>query len=113
MKINSPVKILIVDDLPENLFALEVILSNENYLCVRANSGNEALKILIHQQDFAIILIDVQMPLMDGFETVDLIRQIDKLKHVPIIFLTASNDNSLQIFKGYEAGAVEIGRAHV
>ena len=107
MKINSPVKILIVDDLPENLFALEVILSNENYLCVRANSGNEALKILIHQQDFAIILIDVQMPLMDGFETVDLIRQIDKLKHVPIIFLTASNDNSLQIFKGYEAGAVD------
>ncbi|MFV8333449.1 response regulator [Flavobacterium sp. GSP14] len=107
MKINSPVKILIVDDLPENLFALEVILSNENYLCVRANSGNEALKILIHQQDFAIILIDVQMPLMDGFETVDLIRQIDKLKHVPIIFLTASNDNSSQIFKGYEAGAVD------
>ena len=107
MKINSPVKILLVDDLPENLFALEVILSNENYLCVRANSGNEALKILIHQQDFAIILIDVQMPLMDGFETVDLIRQIDKLKHVPIIFLTASNDNSLQIFKGYEAGAVD------
>jgi CheY-like chemotaxis protein len=67
MKINSPVKILIVDDLPENLFALEVILSNENYLCVRANS-NEALNN-IHQQDFAIILIDVQMPLMDGFET--------------------------------------------
>ena len=107
MKLNSPVKILLVDDLPENLFSLEVILSNENYLCIRANSGNEALKILIHQQDFAIILIDVQMPLMDGFETVDLIRQIDKLKHVPIIFLTASLDNSLQVFKGYEAGAVD------
>lgn len=107
MKINSPVKILLVDDLPENLFALEVILSNENYLCVKANSGNEALKILLHQQDFAIILIDVQMPMMDGFETVELIRQIDKLKHVPIIFLTASMDNSLQIFKGYQAGAVD------
>ena len=107
MEINSPVKILLVDDLPENLFALEVILSNENYLCVKANSGNEALKILLHQQDFAIILIDVQMPMMDGFETVELIRQIDKLKHVPIIFLTASMDNSLQIFKGYEAGAVD------
>ena len=107
MEINSPVKILLVDDLPENLFALEVILSNENYLCVKANSGNEALKILLHQQDFAIILIDVQMPKMDGFETVELIRQIDKLKHVPIIFLTASMDNSLQIFKGYEAGAVD------
>lgn len=107
MKINSPVKILLVDDLPENLFALEVILANENYACVKANSGNEALKILLHQQDFAIILIDVQMPLMDGFETVELIREIDKLKHVPIIFLTASIDNSLQIFKGYQAGAVD------
>ncbi|SHN71048.1 PAS domain S-box-containing protein [Flavobacterium fryxellicola] len=107
MKINSPVKILMVDDLPENLFALEVILSNENYLCVKANSGNEALKILLHQQDFAIILIDVQMPMMDGFETVELIRQIEKLKHVPIIFLTASIDNSSQIFKGYQAGAVD------
>ncbi|MFV8342985.1 response regulator [Flavobacterium sp. XS2P39] len=107
MKINSPVKILLVDDLPENLFALEVILSDENYLCVKANSGNEALKILLHQQDFAIILIDVQMPLMDGFETVELIRQIEKLKHVPIIFLTASMDNSMQVFKGYQAGAVD------
>ena len=107
MEINSPVKILLVDDLPENLFALEVILSNENYSCVKANSGNEALKILLHQQDFAIILIDVQMPMMDGFETVELIRQIDKLQHVPIIFLTASMDNSLQIFKGYQAGAVD------
>ncbi|MFV8376164.1 response regulator [Flavobacterium sp. LB1P71] len=107
MKINNPVKILLVDDLPENLFALEVILSNENYLCVKANSGNEALKILLHQQDFAIILIDVQMPMMDGFETVELIRQIEKLKHVPIIFLTASMDNSQQIFKGYQAGAVD------
>ncbi|TDE30568.1 response regulator [Flavobacterium ranwuense] len=107
MKINCPVKILLVDDLPENLFALEIILSNENYLCVKANSGNEALKILLHQQDFAIILIDVQMPMMDGFETVELIRQIEKLKHVPIIFLTASMHNSQQIFKGYQAGAVD------
>jgi CheY-like chemotaxis protein len=107
MKINNPVKILLVDDLPENLFALEVILSNENYTCVKATSGNEALKILLHQQDFAIILIDVQMPMMDGFETVELIRQIEKLKHVPIIFLTASMDNSLHVFRGYQAGAVD------
>ncbi|WP_051929409.1 response regulator [Flavobacterium sp. 83] len=106
-KINTPVKILLVDDLPENLFALEVILSTEDYLCVKANSGNDALKILLHEQDFAIILIDVQMPMMDGFETVELIRQIEKLKHVPIIFLTASMDNSAQIFKGYQAGAVD------
>ncbi|MBG6111621.1 PAS domain S-box-containing protein [Flavobacterium sp. CG_9.10] len=107
MKENSLIKILLVDDLPENLFALQVILLDENYLCVKANSGNEALKILLHEQDFALVLMDVQMPEMDGFETVELIRQIENLKHVPIIFLTASMDNSQQVFKGYQAGAVD------
>ena len=107
MKENRLIKILLVDDLPENLFALQVILSDENYVCVKANSGNEALKILLHEQDFALLLMDVQMPEMDGFETVELIRQIENLKHVPIIFLTASMDNSQQIFKGYQAGAVD------
>ena len=107
MKENSLVKILLVDDRSENLFALEVILSNENYSCVKANSGKEALKTLRQDQDFAIILMDVQMPRMDGFETVELIRQIEKLKHVPIIFLTASMDNSVHIFKGYQSGAVD------
>ena len=107
MKTNSPVKILMVDDRAENLFALEVILSEENYLCVRASSGEEALKIILSDQDFAIILMDVQMPMMDGFETVELIRQNEKLKLIPIIFLTASMDSSVQIFKGYLAGAVD------
>lgn len=107
IKANSIVKILLVDDRPENLFALELILSNKNYLCVKANSGNDALKILLHDQDFAIILMDVQMPEMDGFETVELIREIETLKYVPIIFLTASMDNAMHIFKGYEAGAVD------
>jgi len=107
MKSKSIVKILLVDDRPENLFALELILSNKNYLCVKANSGNDALKILLHDQDFAIILMDVQMPEMDGFETVELIREIEKLRYVPIIFLTASMDNAVHIFKGYEAGAVD------
>ena len=107
MKTNSPAKILIVDDRAENLFALEVTLSDENYLCVRASSGKEALEILNREQDFAIILMDVQMPKMDGFETVELIRQNEKLKFIPIIFLTASMDSSVQIFKGYLAGAVD------
>jgi len=107
MKAISPVKILLVDDLAENLFALELILSNDNYICVKAHSGNEALKILLHEQDFAIILMDVQMPGMDGFETVELIRGIETLKHIPIIFLTASMDNSMHIFKGYQVGAVD------
>ena len=107
MKEKNLVKILMVDDRAENLFALEVILSNENYVCVKAGSGAEALKILHREQDFALLLMDVQMPVMDGFETVELIRQIKKLKHVPIIFLTASMDTSVNIFKGYQAGAVD------
>jgi signal transduction histidine kinase len=104
---NSQVKILMVDDRAENLFALEVILANENYLCVKASSGIEALKFLQDDQGFALVLMDVQMPSMDGFETVELIRQIESIKHIPIIFLTASMDTSVNIFKGYEAGAVD------
>jgi signal transduction histidine kinase len=107
MKESSLVKILMVDDWVENLFALEVILSDENYLCVRASSGKEAIDILNRDQDFSIILMDVQMPMMDGFETVELIRQNENLKRIPIIFLTASMDSSVQIFKGYLAGAVD------
>ncbi len=104
---NKQVKILLVDDRPENLHALKIILSNDEYLCVKADSGDEALKILQNEKDFAIILMDVQMPMMDGFETVELIRKIETVKHVPIIFLTASMDTSAHIFKGYKAGAVD------
>jgi len=104
---NSLVKILMVDDRAENLFALQVILSNENYVCVKASSGAEALEILRNEQNFALILMDVQMPNMDGFETVEFIRKIEKLKHIPIIFLTASMDTTVNIFNGYKAGAVD------
>jgi CheY-like chemotaxis protein len=107
MKSDKPVKILLDDDHPENLFSLELIFSDENYLCVRANSGKEAINILSNDEDFAIILMDVQMPIMDGFETVELIRQNKKLQRIPIIFLTASMDSAVQIFKGYLAGAVD------
>ena len=100
-------KILMVDDRAENLFALEVILSNEDYICVKAKSGAEALEILNREQDFVIILMDVQMPEMDGFETIEIIRKDEKLKHIPIIFLTASMDNPSQISRGYQAGAVD------
>jgi len=107
MRSDKPVKILLVDDRAENLFSLEVIFSDENYLCIRANSGKEAIDILSNDEDFAIILMDVQMPKMDGFETVELIRQNKKLQRIPIIFLTASMDSSVQIFRGYLAGAVD------
>ncbi len=107
MEKRNQVKILMVDDRPENLHALKVILANPDYLCVKADSGAEALKILQNEQEFAIILMDVQMPMMDGFETVEEIRKIETVKHVPIIFLTASMDTSAHIFKGYQAGAVD------
>lgn len=103
----KPVKILLVDDRQENLLALEVILSNENYDLVKAISGKEALKILMEQQDFALILMDALMPIMDGFETAELIRQSKKLKYIPIIFLTAELNAFDNIFKGYQTGAVD------
>ncbi len=102
-----PVKILIVDDKKENLLSLQIILDGLGYVFVEASSGKEALRILLKDQDFAIILMDVQMPLMDGFETAELIRQSDKFKNVPIIFLTANMNSNEYIFKGYQAGAVD------
>ena len=104
---NIPVKILLVDDKKENLLSLQVILAGQGYEFVEASSGKDALRILLKNQDFAIILMDVQMPLMDGFETAELIRQSDKLKHVPIIFLTANMNTKEYIFKGYQSGAVD------
>lgn len=101
------VKILIVDDKKENLLSLQVLLADRGYDFVEAQSGKDALRILLKDQDFAIILMDVQMPLMDGYETSELIHQSEKLKHVPIIFLTANMITQDAIFKGYEAGAVD------
>lgn len=104
---SHPIKILIVDDKRENLLSLQVILDGRGYQFVEASSGKDALRILLKDQDFAIILMDVQMPLMDGFETSELIRQSEKLKHVPIIFLTANMNTQDSIFKGYQVGAVD------
>ena len=107
MKVEEPVKILLVDDRQENLLALEVILANKNYELIKAISGKEALKILLNEQDFVLILMDALMPIMDGFETAEIIRQNEKLKRVPIIFLTAQMSTPDNIFKGYQAGAVD------
>ncbi|MCW3070279.1 MAG: response regulator receiver sensor signal transduction histidine kinase [Bacteroidetes bacterium] len=101
------VKILLVDDRKENLLSLSLTLANEHYTLVEANSGRDALKILLKEQDFAIILMDVQMPVLNGFETAELIRQSEKLKYIPIIFLTADNKTTENVFKGYKAGAVD------
>jgi PAS domain S-box-containing protein len=106
MKPTSKANILIVDDHPENLIALEAILGSLGQNLVRANSGEEALRCLLYQ-DFAAILLDVQMPGMDGFETASLIRQRERSRHIPIIFITAFSTNDNFIFQGYALGAVD------
>lgn len=100
-------KILLVDDRDDNLLSLESILEKDGYQFARANSGKQVLKILLHEFDFALILMDVQMPNLNGFETARLIYQREKLRHIPIIFITANNFGEENVFKGYEAGAVD------
>ncbi len=100
------VNILLVDDKVENLLALEAILEKLGENLVRATSGEEALRCLLHQ-DFAVILLDVQMPGMDGFETATLIRNRGRSRHTPIIFLTAFSTSDQMLFKGYALGAVD------
>jgi CheY-like chemotaxis protein len=99
-------KILLVDDRQENLLALEAILSSLDQVLVRANSGEEALKALL-VDEFAVILLDVQMPGLDGFETAGHIKRREKTKDIPIIFLTAINNEPHHAFRGYAAGAVD------
>jgi signal transduction histidine kinase len=98
--------ILMVDDHPENLVALEAILDRLGQNLVRATSGTEALRCLLNQ-DFAVILLDVQMPGMDGFETATLIRQRARSAHTPIIFITAINRSENHVSRGYSLGAVD------
>jgi hypothetical protein len=105
--VQNRIKILIVDDREDNLMSIESILENEAYHIVKANSGKAALKILLHQHDFTLILMDVQMPDMNGFETASLIYQREKLNHIPIIFITAHNYNDEHVFEGYKVGAID------
>ncbi len=99
-------KILLVDDLPENLITLEGILDSPELVIYTANSGNEALGMLL-EYDFALVLMDVQMPGMDGFETAEIMRSNEKTKQIPIIFVTAISKQRNHIFRGYQAGAVD------
>src|SRR5437763_14851751 len=103
----SDIKILVVDDREDNLFSIETILEKENYSIVKANSGRAALKILLQQQDFTLILMDVQMPDMNGFETASLIYEREKLRHIPIIFITAHNNGEEKMYEGYKMGGVD------
>src|SRR5262245_43047068 len=102
---DSRVNILIVDDLPEKLLALEVALESLGQNTVTAQSGRDALRRLT-EMDFAVILLDVNMPEMDGFETAVLIRKRKKFAHVPIIYITAYADE-MHTAQGYSLGAVD------
>jgi CheY-like chemotaxis protein/anti-anti-sigma regulatory factor len=106
MQAQERVNILMVDDHPQNLLALEAVLGDMGQNLVRANSGREALKHLLDQK-FALILLDVQMPGLDGYETAALAREREQSRHTPIIFLTAINQSDAQVFKGYSSGAVD------
>jgi signal transduction histidine kinase len=105
--IKSPVKILAVDDREDNLLSIETILEREDYTIVKASSGRAALKILLQQHDFTLILMDVQMPDMNGFETASLIYEREKLRHIPIIFITAHNQGEERMYEGYKMGGVD------
>lgn len=102
----APVEILIVDDRPENLLALEAILEPLGQTVVRAGSGDEALRKLL-SHNVAMILLDVQMPGINGFETARLIKSRERTKFIPIIFLTAISKDEEYVFEGYSVGAVD------
>lgn len=102
----EPVKVLAVDDVPENLIALEALLAEEGLELLTAASGMEALELLL-VHDVALALLDVQMPAMDGFELAELMRGTERTRRVPIIFLTAVATDERRRFRGYETGAVD------
>ena len=102
----KPVYFLLVDDLKENLLALEALLRRDGLVLLTASSGEEALELLL-QYEVALALVDIQMPGMNGFELAELIRSTERTRSVPIIFLTAGNADQQRRFRGYEAGAVD------
>jgi signal transduction histidine kinase/DNA-binding response OmpR family regulator len=105
MKTSEPVNILVVDDVPEKILEIELALADLGQTIIKASSGREALRALL-RDDFAVILLDVNMDGMDGFETAALIRERKRSEHTPIIFITAFNDEA-QVAKGYSLGAVD------
>jgi len=103
---NIQAKLLIVDDLPENLLALEALIQREDHRVYKALSADEALSLLL-QHEFAMAILDVQMPGMNGFELAELMRGTEKTKNIPIVFVSAAGRELNYAFKGYESGAVD------
>jgi signal transduction histidine kinase len=102
----APVKCLLVDDLEENLLALSALLERDDVQLLTARSGAEALELLL-VEDVALAFLDVQMPVMDGFELAELMRGSERTRHIPLIFVTAGAHEQKHLFKGYETGAVD------
>lgn len=100
------INILVVDDRPEGLMAVEAVLNSDQYNIITAPSGSEALKHLL-AHDFAVILMDVQMPIMNGFETASVIKTREKSRDIPIIFMSAINQDEQYVYQGYGVGAVD------
>lgn len=103
---SSPVKFLLVDDLPENLLSLEALLRRDDLVLLKARSGDEALELLL-EHDVALALLDVQMPGLNGFELAEFMRGNERTRRIPIIFVTAGAHSETRRFQGYEAGAVD------
>lgn len=103
---NKEIDILVVDDKPNNLLAMEALLEEDDRNVVTATSGNQALGLML-EHDFALVILDIQMPDMDGIETARLMRQNNKTRQIPIIFVTAINKERQHVFEGYNAGAVD------
>ncbi|MFC5548231.1 hybrid sensor histidine kinase/response regulator [Massilia aerilata] len=106
MSAQDPSKLLIVDDLPENLRALDALIRDEKRLVFQASSGEEALTLML-EHEFALAILDVQMPGMDGFELAELMRSTSRTRNVPIVFVSAAGRELNYAFKGYEQGAVD------
>jgi len=104
--VTAPINILVVDDIQQNLIAVEALLARPGVALLKASSGAEALELLL-EHEVALALIDVQMPNMDGFELAELIRGSERTRTIPLIFLTAAAREASYSFRGYEAGAVD------
>jgi PAS domain S-box-containing protein len=103
---DQPINILVVDDKPENVLAIEAALSGPNYKIIGAHSGQEALTLAL-STEFAVVLLDVQMPVMNGFDTARVFREIDKTRSIPIIFVTANHPSEDAALRSYRAGGVD------
>ncbi len=104
---DARIKCLLVDDVPENLVALEALLASDRIEVLKAQSGPQALELLLNHTDVALALLDVQMPDMNGFELAELIRGSERTRHIPLIFITAGSREQNWQFRGYESGAVD------